>query len=196
MAPEPDRSAPDRADNNVTLLLQEWGFGSKQALDQLMPLVYDQLRRLASRCLSSERPEHTLRATALVNEAYLRLVKANVPFQDRLHFFAIAARLLRQILVDHARSHARQKRGAGAALLPLDEAIVVGPAAPSGLVELDDALQLLAKQDLRKSQVVELIYFGGLTCDEAAAALEISPATVNRELRLAKAWLHRELNKS
>jgi len=176
----------------VTKLLRQWSAGSKEALDQLMPLVYDQLRKLASRCLASERPGHTLRATALVNEAYLRLVDSGTDFNDRVHFFAVAARLLRQILVDHARSQKRQKRGAGAQNLTFDEAILVAPSQP-GLVELDDALTRLAAVDHRKSEVVELLYFGGLTYDETAAALGISAATVHRELRMAKAWLYTEL---
>ena len=177
----------------VTRLLKEWGAGDKQALDQLMPLVYDQLRLLAARCLASERPGHTLRATALVNEAYLRLADSDLTFNDRVHFYAVAARLLRHILVDHARAENRQKRGAGAERLSLDEAVMVGPAAPEGLLELDEALGRLAAHDQRKSDVIELLFFGGLTYEETAAALEISPATVHRELRMAKAWLHREL---
>ena len=176
----------------VTQLLRQWNAGSKEALDQLMPLVYDQLRKLASRCLAAERPGHTLRATALVNEAYLRLVDSSADFNDRIHFFAVAARLLRQILVDHARAQNRQKRGAGARNLTLDEAILVTPSQP-GLLDLDEALQRLAANDPRKSEVVELLYFGGLTYDEIAAALNISPATVHRELRMAKAWLYTEL---
>ena len=176
----------------VTQLLRQWSAGHKEALDQLMPLVYDQLRKLASRCLASERPGHTLRATALVNEAYLRLVDSGTDFNDRVHFFAVAARLLRQILVDHARTQNRQKRGAGAQKLTLDEAVLVAPG-QSGLVELDEALERLEAIDRRKSEVVELFYFGGLTYDEIAAALNISPATVHRELRMAKAWLFTEL---
>ena len=177
----------------MTRLLQEWGAGNKQALDQLMPLVYDQLRSLAARCLASERPGQTFRATDLVNEAYMRLVHCEPDFNNRAHFFGVAARLLRQILVDHARAHNRQKRGAGAEKITLDEAVMVGPSPTAGILELDDALDRLAAQDRRKSEVVELLFFGGLTYDETAAALHISPATVHRELRLAKAWLHREL---
>ncbi len=177
----------------VTRLLQQWSSGDKEALDELMPLVYQQLRKLASRCLRDERPDHTLRATALVNEAYLRLVDAKVEWQDRVHFFAIAARLLRRILVDHAKAHRSQKRGGGADKIPLDEAIVVAPGASEELLELDDALKRLADQDQRKSELIELLFFGGLTYDEAAAALGVSPATVHRELVMAKAWLHREL---
>jgi RNA polymerase sigma factor (TIGR02999 family) len=180
-------------DQQVTRLLKEWGGGNKAALDQLMPLVYDQLRTLAARCLSAERPEHTLRATALVNEAYLRLVGSELTFNDRVHFYAVAARLLRHILVDHAKSLNRAKRGGGAVKLSLDEALVVGQAAPSGILDLDDALQRLAAHDSRKAEVVELLFFGGLTYDEASAMLNISPATVHRELRMAKAWLHRDL---
>src|SRR5271165_1883625 len=144
----------------VTQLLKEWGEGSKDALDRLMPLVYDQLRTLAARCLSAERPEHTLRATALVNEAYLRLVGSELTFNDRVHFYAVAARLLRHILVDHAKSLNRAKRGGGAAKLSLDEALVVGQAAPSGILDLDDALKRLAVHDSRKAEVVELLFFG------------------------------------
>src|SRR5580698_2426355 len=180
-------------DQQVMRLLKEWSGGNKGALDQLMPLVYDQLRTLAARCLSSERPEHTLRATALVNEAYLRLVNAEMSFNDRVHFYAVAARLLRHILVDHAKSLHRAKRGGGVHKLSLDEALVVGQAAPSGILDLDEALQRLALHDSRKAEVVELLFFGGLTYDEASAMLNISTATVHRELRMAKAWLHRDL---
>ena len=184
MAPEPQL---------VTQLLKEWGAGNKEALDQLMPLVYDQLRSLAGRCLAGERPGHTLRATDLVHEAYVRLVRIEPDFNNRVHFFAVAARLLRRILVDHARANLRQKRGAGAEKIALDEGVVVGAQAPSSILELDDALERLAAQDRRKSEIVEMLYFGGMTYEETAAALAISPATVHRELRLAKAWLHREL---
>ncbi|MGC2637780.1 MAG: sigma-70 family RNA polymerase sigma factor [Acidobacteriaceae bacterium] len=181
----------DRA--SVTQLLRQWSSGDKAALDALMPVVYDQLHRLASRSLRSEKPNHTLAATALVNEAYLRLINADVDWQDRAHFFAVSARLLRRILVDHAKASHRQKRGAGVEMVTFDEALVVGPDSLAGLLELDRALQSLAAQDQRKSEVVELLCFGGLTYDETAAALHISPATVHRELKLARAWLHREL---
>lgn len=183
--------SPDQ--QSVTRLLRQWGGGNKEALDQLMPVVYDQLHKLASRFLYSERPDHTLRATALVNEEYLRLVDSNVDFQDRVHFYAVAARVLRHILVDHAKAHSRDKRGGGAEKIPLDEAVVVGPEAPMGIIELDEALKRLAVHDQRKSEVIKLLFFGGLTYDEVAAALNISPATVHRELTMAKAWLHREL---
>jgi RNA polymerase sigma factor (TIGR02999 family) len=177
----------------VTRLLKEWGSGSKEALDELMPVVYQQLRKLASICLRSEKPDHTLRATALVHEAYIRLVDADVAWQDRVHFFAVSARLLRRILVDHAKSSNRQKRGGGAETISLDEAIMVGPQTSGGIVALDEALQRLAVLDQRKSEIIELLCFGGLTYDEAASALKISPATIHRELKMAKAWLHREL---
>jgi len=182
---------PDR--QLVTELLQQWGSGSKEALDELMPIVYDQLHKLASNCLRSERPDHTLRATALVHEAYLRLVDSDVTFQDRVHFYAVSARMLRRILVDHAKTKNRQKRGGEFERVTLDDAIVIGPQADKGIIELDDAMKRLAVQDQRKSDLVELLFFGGLTYDEAAAALKISPATVHRELTLAKAWLYREL---
>ena len=177
----------------VTRLLKEWSGGNKAALDELMPLVYQQLRKLASICLNAERPDHTLRATALVHEAYIRLVNADVAWQDRVHFFAVCARLLRRILVDHARIHHRQKRGGGAETISLDDAVIIGPQTAAEIVALDEALQRLAAHDRRKSEIVELLCFGGLTYDEAAAALKISPATIDREMRMAKAWLHREL---
>ncbi len=183
--------SPDR--QAVTQLLRQWSNGDKQALDELMPFVYDQLRRLAANCLRAERPDHTLPATALVNEAYMRLVDSDVAWQDRVHFFAVSARMLRRILVDHAKSNNRQKRGGEFQKIPLDEAIIVGPEGDKGIVELDEALKRLAVQDQRKSELIELLFFGGLTYDEAAAALKISPATVHRELTLAKAWLYREL---
>ena len=159
-----------------------------------MPIVYQQLRKLASISLRSERPDHTLRATALVHEAYIRLVDADVAWQDRVHFFAVSARLLRRILVDHAKTSKRQKRGGGAETISLDEAVMIGPQMTGGIVELDVAMQRLAAHDQRKSDIIEMLCFGGLTYDETAAALKISPATVHRELKMAKAWLHRELS--
>ncbi len=177
----------------VTRLLHQWRDGDKQALNDLMPMVHRQLHSLAARCLSAERANHTMRATALVNEAYLRLVTSDASFQDRVHFFAVSARILRHILVDYARTQQRQKRGAGVQMLSLDDALQVGETAASELVDLDEALTSLAEKDPRKSEVVELIYFGGLTYDEAAAALNISAVTVHRELRMAKAYLKRAL---
>jgi RNA polymerase sigma factor (TIGR02999 family) len=177
----------------VTQLLRQWSSGNKQALDELMPFVYDQLRKLAANYLRAERPDHTLRATALVHEAYVRLVGSDVEWQDRVHFFAVSARLLRRILVDHAKSRNRHKRGGEFQKISLDEAVLVGPQTENGIMALDEALQRLAAHDQRKSELIELLFFGGLTYDEAAAALNISPATVHRELTLAKAWLYREL---
>ncbi len=177
----------------VTRLLHEWKNGDSEALDELMPIVYRELRRLAGRLLAAERPGHTLSATALVHEAYLRLVDADIDWQDRAHFYAIGARVLRRILVDHAKTRNRQKRGGGVEKIPLDEAILIGSEAADIVVDLDEALNRLAIQDARKSEIVQLLFFGGLTHDETADALNISPATVHRELKLAKAWLYREL---
>jgi RNA polymerase sigma-70 factor, ECF subfamily len=194
---EPVSETPSER-QQITRLLKDWGGGNKQALDELMPVVYQQLHKLAAISMRSERPDHTLRATALVNEAYLRLVDADVAWQDRVHFFAVSARLLRRILVDHAKANHRQKRGGGAEVVELDEAVMIGPRCEQGtrggIMELDLALQRLAALDPRKSELIELLCFGGLTYDEAAEALKISPATVHRELKLAKAWLHRELH--
>jgi RNA polymerase sigma factor (TIGR02999 family) len=177
----------------VTLLLQQWSDGNKDALDQLMPVVYGQLRKLAAHSLRGERPDHTLRATELVHEAYLKLIDSDIPWQNRVHFYAVAAKVLRHILVDHARAHRREKRGGDAERIPLDEAVVVGPEASAEVVGLDDALKRLAVNDERKSQIVELAFFGGMTREEIAAILKISDKTVQRELRVAKAWLYREL---
>jgi RNA polymerase sigma factor (TIGR02999 family) len=177
----------------VTQLLHKLSSGNKEAFDELIPVVYAQLRKLASRCLQSERPEHTLRATALVHEAYVRLVDSEVPWQDRLHFYAVSARVMRHILVDHAKTNRRQKRGGGIDRVPLDEAVLVGPDTPPDLLDLDQSLQRLAAHDPRKAQIIELLFFGGLTYDETALVLKISTATVHRELKMAKAWLYREL---
>jgi len=178
----------------VTVLLQQWSNGDKEALDQLMPIVYGQLRKLAANSLKSERPGHTLRATELVHEAYLKLVDSEIPWQNRAHFYAVAAKVLRHILVDHAKANRRGKRGGGAEKIPLDEAVIVGPEASSEVVGLDEALKRLAVNDERKSQIVELTFFGGMTHEEIAAVINTSPRTVQRELRVAKAWLYRELS--
>jgi len=181
---------------NVTQLLLDWRAGKQEALDRLMPVVYDELRRLASRYMRSERREHTLQATALVNEAYLRMVDMKVSWQDRAHFFAVAARLMRRLLVDHARAHQRAKREGDGQKVSLDDAAEVSYQPASNLVALDEALTQLATFDERKSDIVELHYFGGLSNDQVAEALGISRATVQRELRLAKAWLNRELKRN
>ncbi len=177
----------------VTRLLHDWKNGDSGALNELMPIVYRELRGLAARLMSGERPGHTLSATALVHEAYLRLVDADIAWQDRTHFYAISARVLRRILVDHAKTQNRQKRGGGVETVPLDEALLIGSPAADIVVDLDEALDRLAIQDARKSEIVQLLFFGGLTYDETADTLNISPATVHRELKLAKAWLYREL---
>ncbi len=190
-APEADASEVDR--QAVTRLLRQLSGGDKAAFEDLMPLVYSQLRKLASRALIGERPNHTLRATALVHEAFLRLVHSDAEWQDRVHFYAVSARVMRHILVDHAKSHKRQKRGGGADHIPLDEAVLLSPESGPDLLDLDESLRRLAVQDERKAQVVELLFFGGLSYEEAAAALNISAATVHREVRMAKAWLYRDL---
>jgi RNA polymerase sigma factor (TIGR02999 family) len=165
-------------------------------VDDLIPLVYNQLHSLAGRCLMAERPGHTLRATALVHEAYLRLVGSDTDWQNRMQFYAVAARTLRRILVDHARSRTRQKRGSGAQQVALDECVVVGEESSLDLIDLDIALSKLAEIDGRKGQIIELLFFGGLTTEECAAALNISPATLHRDLKLAKAWLYRALTET
>ena len=176
----------------ITALLKEWRAGDRAALDRLTPVVYDELRRLARRSMAGENKGHTLQPTAVVNEAYLRLVGADVTWRDRVHFFAVAARLLRRILVDHARARSRVKRSGGARV-PLDESSLFTPAPGREMVALDEALNELATHDARKAQVVELHFFGGLTYDEIAEAVGISAATVDRDLRLAKAWLQRHM---
>jgi RNA polymerase sigma factor (TIGR02999 family) len=182
--------------SEVTQLLVDWSDGNKAALDQLMPLVYGELRRLASHYLSKERQNHTLQSAALVNEAYLRLADySNLRWRDRAQFFGLAAQLMRRILIDHARKHLYAKRGGGARKVSLGEAAVLSAEKASELVALDDALNSLAGVDPRKSQVVELRFFGGLNIDEAAEVLKISPITVQREWRWARAYLHREINK-
>jgi len=180
----------------VAQLLIAWSSGDKAALDRLMPLIHQELRRLAHRYMSRERPGHTLQTTALVNEAYVRLVnRKNVHWQNRAHFFAIAAELMRTILVDHARSHAFAKRGGGARNITLDEALVVSQERAAEVVALDEALKGLADIDPQQSRVVELRFFGGLTIEETAEVLHLSAGTIKREWRSAKAWLYHELAK-
>ena len=179
---------------NPTTLLLAWARGDETALDQLIPLVHEELRRLARRHMAGERPGHTLQATALVNEAYLRLIEVNqVRWQNRAHFFAMASRVMRRILVDAARARGFQKRGGGAEKVSLDEALLVSGEPRQDLIALDDALNALAAFDLRKSQVVEMRFFGGLSVEETAEALHVSADTVMRDWRLAKVWLVREL---
>lgn len=180
----------------VTLLLRAWRAGDRGALDELLPLVYGTLRQLAASYLSGERPGHTLRPTELIHEVYLRLGGGQAPeLTDRVHFFAIAARSMRQVLVDHARKRGAVRRGAGQAPLSLDEAIVA-PDRAAEFIALDEALEHLAKDDERKARIVELHYFGGLTHAEIARLVDLSPATVARDLRFAEAWLRRHLDQA
>jgi RNA polymerase sigma factor (TIGR02999 family) len=180
----------------VTEWLVAWSAGDESALQRLVPVVHAELRRIARREMRRERPEHTLQTTALVNEVYLRFVDmCAVDWTDRAHFFAMSARLMRRILVDHARSRRYQKRGGGARVVSFDEEVTI-PAAPgTDLVALDDALQALAAIDRRKSEVVELRFFGGLSVEETAVALGISTSTVLRDWRLARSWLFNELDR-
>ena len=183
------------ASHDVTQLLLAWSEGDHGALEQLMPLVYAELRRLAKRYMRNERAGHTLQTTALIHEAYLRLIDArHVRWQNRAHFFAIAARLMRQILVDFARERGYQKRGGGARKVSLEEAPAIGQGRDEALVAVDEALSALAGIDIRKSHVVELRYFGGLSVEETAEALKVSPETVRRDWRLARSWLLRKLS--
>jgi RNA polymerase sigma factor (TIGR02999 family) len=179
----------------VTQLLRAWSDGDEDALERLAPLVETELRRLARGYMGRERKDHTLQPTALVNEAFVRLIDARqIRWQDRAHFFGISARLMRRVLVDHARSRGYQKRGGGAEHITLDQGLVASPEPDVNLLALDRALEEMAAVDRRKSQVVELRFFGGLSVEETAVALGVSPATVGREQRLAEAWLHRELS--
>ncbi|HSF25738.1 MAG TPA: sigma-70 family RNA polymerase sigma factor [Blastocatellia bacterium] len=184
----------DHSQQELTRLLQAWNNGDKEALDTLMPLVYEELRRLAHRYLRAERAGHTLQTTALVNEAYLRLIKVkDVSWQGRAHFFAISAQLMRRILVDFARSRHYAKRGGGAKRVSLDEGLLVSDGSYEEVLALDEALSSLASVDARKSRVVELRFFGGLSVEETAEALKVSPETVLRDWRLAKVWLVKQL---
>ena len=181
--------------HQITQLLAEWSDGNQAALDELYPLVYNELHRLARRYMSRERKGHTLQTTALINEAYVRLVdQKNVHWANRSHFFAISAQIMRRILIDHARRHAYAKRGGGAQQVSLDDVAMVARDLSSDLVQLDEALKTLAKMDARRCHVVELRYFGGLSNEEIAGVLQISAVTVIREWNKAKAWLYRELS--
>jgi RNA polymerase sigma factor (TIGR02999 family) len=179
----------------VTVLLRAWSEGDEKALDALMPLVHGELRRIARACVQGERANRSVQATELVNETFLRLVDAqHVNWQNRTHFLAMSARLMRRVLVDLARSRAAAKRGGAAVRVTLDEAAVCSAARDADVVRLDDALQALASLDDRKSRVVELKFFGGLTVDETASVLKVSPKTVLRDWEFARAWLQRELS--
>jgi len=182
--------------SDVTRLLARWNDGDEGALQQLVPIVHEELRRLARRQMAGERPGHTLQPTALVNEAYLRLVNLKqIQWQNRVHFFSMAARLMRRVLVDFARSRGYQKRGGGAKQVSFTEVLEVAEGQPIDVVALDDALEALAKVDERKSRVVELRFFGGLSVEETAEVLNVSRETVKRDWKFAKMWLLRHLRK-
>jgi RNA polymerase sigma factor (TIGR02999 family) len=182
-------------EHEITQLLQAWRQGDERALDKLTPQVYRELHRAASRCMSQERDGHTLQTTALINELYLRLADLKlIDWQNRAHFFALCARQMRRILTDQARARQSHKRGDGAKAISLDDAPVISPEPSAELVAVEDALNQLAKVDDRKSQVVTMRFFGGLSVEETAEVLKVSPDTVARDWRLAKAWLRRELS--
>jgi RNA polymerase sigma factor (TIGR02999 family) len=185
-----DRTRP----TDVTTLLLAWNNGDQEALDCLMPLVYDELRRLARRYMQSENPGHTLQATALVNDLYVQLIdQKRVNWQNRAHFFGVAAQIIRRLLVDHARARHRVKRGGGGLKMEWSEAINVSKPVEMDIIALDDALQRLAAMDPQQSRIVELRFFGGLSIEETAEALKMSPATVKRNWAFARAWLHHEI---
>jgi RNA polymerase sigma-70 factor (ECF subfamily) len=186
---------PSVSPHRVTQLLQQWSQGDNAALTELTPLVYEELHRIAHHFMEGQRPNHTLQTTALVNEAYLRLAdQSNPNWQSRAHFFAVAARAMRQILVSYARSQRSKKRGRGAVKVDLDEAALVSPQESEEIVDLHEALEQLSTLDSRKAQVVELKYFGGLNYDEIAEVLKISRITVRRDWEFAKVWLYTELH--
>jgi RNA polymerase sigma-70 factor (ECF subfamily) len=186
---------PSASPHRVTQLLTEWSHGDDAALAELTPLVYRELRRLAHYYMEGQRPDHTLQTTALVNEAYLRLAdQTNPSWQSRAHFFAVAARSMRQILVSYARSNRAQKRGGGALRIELDEAAILSPEQSKEIVDLHEALERLGTLDSRKAQVVELKFFGGLNYDEIAEVLKIARMTVRRDWEFAKLWLYTELH--
>ena len=187
-------NAPSVSQQRVTDLLTRWSDGDDAALAELTPLVYEELRRLAHREMGAERPDHTLQTTALVNEVYLRMAdQTNPRWQNRAHFFAVAARAMRRILVSYARSQRSQKRGGGAIKVELDEAALVSPEESKEIIDLHEALERLATLDSRKAEVIELKYFGGLNYDEMAEVLKISRVTVRRDWQFAKVWLYTEL---
>lgn len=191
------RAAGRKSGVNVTTLLLAWSAGDQTAFDQLVPVLYAELKRIAKRYMARERHGHTLQPTALVNEAFLRLVDVRgVQWQDRAHFFALAAQMMRRILVNYALARGAGKRGGARHQVTLDEAMIVSPERDSQLVELDAALQSLAKVDARKAQVVELRFFAGLSVEETAVVLKVSPQNVLRDWKLSKTWLARELGRS
>ena len=181
------------SDANITQLLRDWVKGDEGSLEELTPLVYDQLHQIAKRIFRGEHQNHTLQPTALVHEVYARLVDVEVDWQDRSHFYALAARMMRRILVDHANAKAAAKRGGGRPDLPLDDVLVISPESGDEILELHEALQNLAAKDKRKADILELHYFGGLTYAEMSEVLEISSSTLDREMRFAKAWLRTKM---
>lgn len=182
--------------NEVSLLLVAWEKGDRSALDKLIPLVYEELHRLAARYMRGENAGHTFQTTALVNEAFLKLVdQKNIHWQNRAHFFSVAAQLMRRILVDHARSRSRLKRGRNAYIFSLDETAVIAPTRTAELISLDDALNVLAEIDPRKTRIVEMKFFAGLTTEEIAEVEKVSARTIEREWRTSKAWLYKEIKK-
>jgi len=188
---------PARSPHEITQLLAEWSDGNQTALDKLYPLVYDELHKMANRYMKRERKDHTLQTTALINEAYVRMVdQKNVHWENRAHFFAISAQIMRRILIDHARRHHYAKRGGGAQKVSLDETAMVASDPASDMLLLDEALNRLAEMDPRRGQVVELRYFGGLNNEEIAGVLRISENTVTRDWNMARAWLYQELSGS
>lgn len=181
---------------DITGLLAQWSEGKREAMDELMPIVYEHLHTLARQRMSMESPDHTLRPTELVHEAYLRLIHSEISASSRAHFYALCARLMRRILIDHARASLRHKRGGGAPIVALDGLDVESPGAPEQVIAIHEALEKLAEFDARKAQVVELVVFGGLEQEVAAEALNISPATLRRDLKIAKAWLYQSMRHS
>lgn len=195
MANREEKIYPTLSPPEVTQLLADWGRGDRAALEKLVPLVHAELRRIAGRQMSHERPGHTLQATALVNEAYLKLAgRQGFEWQNRAHFFAVAAQVMRHILIDHARAHARDKRGGGAIQVSLNDAAVLAEDQAEHFVALDEALRTLEQVDPQKGRIVELRYFGGLSIEDTADVLNISPRTVRREWQRARAWLYRMIS--
>ena len=187
-------SKPDKNSLPVTQLLRDWRSGDEKALEALLPHVYQELHVVAAAYMRRERPGHTLHPTELLHETYLRLIGSDLPeLENRRHFYALAARLMRQVLVDHARRHKADKRGCGQTALPIKEAVLYSKERAAEFVALDDALEALAAFDPRKARVIELRFFAGFTADEIAEVVEVSPASVNRDLRFAEAWLQQEL---
>jgi RNA polymerase sigma-70 factor (ECF subfamily) len=182
--------------SEITALLAAWNEGRREALDQLIPLVYEQLLALARRRMSMESPDHTLRPTELVHEAFLKLVQSEIPARNRAHFYALCAQLMRRILIDHARSSLRQKRGGQMTMIALEGFDLASPESPERVIAIHEALEKLAKLDPRKAQAMELVVFGGLEQEIAAEALEISIATLRRDLTMARAWLYRAIRHS